>query len=669
MGIQEHNEPASVILEWIIQSKYLPEGEILKLALESAVRMTESSVGYIHLLDENHIAQEFYTGSEEDFRNTHFTTHESISVFEKAEIRLVLGVGNKAVPYDESDKKVLVFVGNEVWQIIFRKRMEEDLRRREEQLHDAQDLAQIASWEFDLSKQKFTYSPQFPKILNVDPNTIPDGRHMLFARIPANDSQLRKHIEEMFLGHLLDGENEISIEMLGKEHHLHLRYKTLKDEDHIPNFVYGTIQDVTEQKKSELKIQHSEWNLRSIIECSPNGILILKGRKIQFANRASAKLLETHLFDLLDKDIARVIPVSELKSFRDFLSELEEASSLGRLLERNVRLKSGKKRWLGIWTIEIMYDGDVANLVHLIDLSRQKEQELQLLQSEKLATIGQLAAGVAHEINNPVAFIRSNLECMVQYQKSLETFFDLFLKLQNTKETPEFVKLWNELKAVYSENDMEQILSDMRSLASESLEGAKRVSEIVLEIKSFAHVEKEEGPDDFIINDVVRSSLNWIWNKIKYDCDVNLKLAPNLPTVQGRSQQIGQVLLNVLLNAAHAIEERKRKDPVFATSSGKPGKIEIETSIVKSAFDSGADGILITIEDNGIGIPKEVANQIFDPFFTTKEVGEGTGLGLSISVDIIKKQGGRIFVESDPYKFTKFSIMLVTKSEKVVNKE
>jgi len=113
-----------------------------------------------------------------------------------------------------------------------------------------------------------------------------------------------------------------------------------------------------------------------------------------------------------------------------------------------------------------------------------------------------------------------------------------------------------------------------------------------------------------------------------------------------------------MMNASHAIEERKKKDPSFAGTSGKPGCIEVETRLLESAFDDGRSGILITIQDNGIGIPAEISSKIFDPFFTTKEVGEGTGLGLSISVDIIKKQGGRIFVESEPFRFTKFSNVL-----------
>ncbi len=664
MATEITNKNPAVALDWIIQSNYLPEKEILRLSLDSAVRMTESKIGYIHLLDENRVSQEIHTSSEEEFRRTIFTKHESVSILEKGQVRLVLGVGNKEIPYDESDQKVLFFVGNEVWQIILRKRIEADLKRREEQLHDAQDLAQMASWEIDLLKDTFNHSPQYPLILQAPPKDETDGRELLISKIPKKDKETIALLKRMFNGELEDGDHEIWIQNGEYLQYLHIRCRTVTDDSDKPIFVFGTIQDITKQKQSELKIQHSEWNLRSIVECSPNGILILRGRKILFANRSCARLLDVDLNEILNQDIIRALPKSEIKSFRNLINELETFSSSGRVLEKHVLLKSGQKRWIGIWSIEIIYDGDVSKLIHLIDLSRMKEAELQLLQSEKLATIGQLAAGVAHEINNPVAYVRSNLESLKQYHKILDRFFMKFKEMESKDASEaEFASAWKDLKGIYKEEDLDFIFEDMKSLASESLDGTKRVSNIVLEIKSFAHVEKQEGPENFVINDVLRSSLNWVWNKIKYDCEVDLKLTPNLPQVRGKSQQIGQVILNLLMNSSQAIEQRKKKDPNFAEFNGKPGKITIITQSIESAFDDGRGGILITIEDNGIGIPPEIASKIFDPFFTTKEIGEGTGLGLSISVDIIKKQGGRIFVDSEPLKFTKFSIILAVATE------
>lgn len=651
---------AAVALDWIIHSHFLPQKDILTQALESAVRMTDSKFGYVHLLDRSEVVEEVYSGIESFPDDKEISTQEKVRISEGEEVQLVLFVGNKDKEYDASEKQVLVFIANEIWQILSRKKIEANLKKREEQLNDAQAMAQMASWELDIPKKIFSYSSQYPVILRANNGEVMDGMSMLSSKIPPKDKESKQLIQEMFNGQLDDGEHELWIQNTGNLQFLHLRCRTIKDSHGNPIQVYGTIQDITEQKQNQIKIQHSEWNLRSIVECSPNGILILRKRKILFGNRSAAKLLEVTLPDLVDKDLARLLPFSEIRAFRAITSELEQRSNDARTFEKQVQLKNGRKKWIGIWTIDIIYDGDIATLVHLFDLSRTKEAELQLLQSEKLATIGQLAAGVAHEINNPVAFVRSNLESLRQYHKIIEPFLKTFHQMTEINDPKEFFDKWNEAKGYFIEDEINSIFDDMKSLAKESLEGVKRVSEIVLEIKSFAHVEKQEGPEDFQINEVIRSSLNWIWNKIKYDCEVDLQLSPNLPLVRGKSQQIGQVLLNIMVNASHAIEERKKKDPSFAPEdSGKPGRLVVGSRLLPKAFEDGTEGIEITIQDNGIGIPAELVSKIFDPFFTTKEVGEGTGLGLSISVDIIKKQGGRISVESEPLKYTRFTIVLV----------
>nr|WP_281282571.1 ATP-binding protein [Leptospira ilyithenensis] len=157
---------------------------------------------------------------------------------------------------------------------------------------------------------------------------------------------------------------------------------------------------------------------------------------------------------------------------------------------------------------------------------------------------------------------------------------------------------------------------------------------------------------------MIRSAVNLIFNKIKYESEVIFSLQEELPFISCRPQELGQVLINLLANAGQAIEEKKEKGLFPEGIKERPGKIEISTNIKKSIFPNGSDAIEISLKDNGIGIPEDALSRIFDPFFTTKEIGVGTGLGLSISMDIIRKHQGHIDVESVKCQGTTFHIYL-----------
>ena len=248
----------------------------------------------------------------------------------------------------------------------------------------------------------------------------------------------------------------------------------------------------------------------------------------------------------------------------------------------------------------------------------------QLYQAEKLASIGQLAAGVAHEINNPIGFIRSNLSTAQQYVGTLERLAVL-MKAGNMAQ----------FQAAWQAADMEFVAEDFAALLGESVEGADRVAKIVSDLKGFSNVDQAEE-EVVDLNDNLRFACNVLAGQIRDKAELILELGV-LPKTLCLPGHLNQVFLNLLLNAAQAITDR--------------GRIEVRSEVAGSE-------IRIRISDNGCGIPEGNLDRIFDPFFTTRQVGSGTGLGLTVCRDIVQAHGGRIEVESRVGAGTTFTLYL-----------
>jgi len=277
------------------------------------------------------------------------------------------------------------------------------------------------------------------------------------------------------------------------------------------------------------------------------------------------------------------------------------------------------------------------------DLRREKEEQValnkqlseaqdQLLQSEKMASIGQLAAGVAHEINNPVGYINSNITTLESYIRDLIRLVDAY---EQGLQQDEVAKIKDEI-------DLDYLKEDLDALLRESQEGIVRVKQIVQDLKDFSHVDESEW-QWADLHRGIDSTLNIVNNEIKYKAEVTKEYG-DLPQVECIISQINQVVMNLLVNAAHAIEER--------------GTIVIRTGTEN-------EGVWIEIEDSGSGMSEETAGRIFDPFYTTKPVGSGTGLGLSLSYGIIQRHNGTIDVKSELGKGTTFRIWLPIEQQQV----
>ena len=259
-----------------------------------------------------------------------------------------------------------------------------------------------------------------------------------------------------------------------------------------------------------------------------------------------------------------------------------------------------------------------------------------MLQQEKMASIGQLAAGVAHEINNPMGFIISNLNTLGKYAGKLTGFVGfqgeaierLSLESGSTEVAREIEDRKRGLKITY-------VIGDLDHLIGESLEGAERVKKIVQELKSFSRLDESEQKVANL-NEGLESTINIVWNELKFKAELKKEYG-EIPATLCNPGQLNQVFMNLLVNASQAIEN-------FGVIT------------VRTANDDRF--IRVSVSDTGCGIAADKIERVFDPFYTTKEVGKGTGLGLSIVYDIVKKHDGEIQVESEPGRGTTFTVML-----------
>lgn len=281
-------------------------------------------------------------------------------------------------------------------------------------------------------------------------------------------------------------------------------------------------------------------------------------------------------------------------------------------------------------------------------LKRLEETQTQMLQSEKMASIGQLAAGVAHEINNPTGFVSSNLKTLKDYQEDISGLIGKYQEIiekaqgeiDNNQLPKEIQSVVQEVVELEKDIDIEFLMEDISDLIGDCREGTDRIKKIVMDLKDFAHP-GEDKVQSIDINKGLDSTLNVVNNEVKYKATVHKKYG-DIPTIKGYPQQLNQVFMNILVNAAQAID--------------KKGEIYLETAL------DGND-VVITISDTGCGISEDNLSKIFDPFFTTKDVGKGTGLGMNIAYNIIQKHNGKVDVTSKVGEGTQFTIKIPSERE------
>lgn len=279
-----------------------------------------------------------------------------------------------------------------------------------------------------------------------------------------------------------------------------------------------------------------------------------------------------------------------------------------------------------------------------------EQQARQLIQSEKMAAIGLLAAGVAHEINNPIAFVDSNLNTLKKYAVRITELIDHYARLESSVDQGEQAQaaaMLGPIRVFKKTRKIDFVLRDMVALTEESLDGVNRVKGIVRDLKTFSRADQDEI-SSIDVNETLDSAINIIRNELKHKARI-IRDYSDLPPIECSPQRISQVFLNLLVNAAQAIES----DGIVMVASRYLQDNENQPG------ESGRVEVIVT--DNGRGIEQEQVAHIFDPFFTTKAVGNGVGLGLSIAYDIVKAHAGTIRVESEPNKGSIFTVTLPVK--------
>ncbi|MDO8439122.1 MAG: ATP-binding protein [Telluria sp.] len=440
--------------------------------------------------------------------------------------------------------------------------------------------------------------------------------------------------------------------------------------------------DVQHEQQVEDALEQTLSQLRATLESTGNGILVLDWHgKITSMNRLCSTMWRIPEDLLLARDDNAIFEflsgsVLEAERCRSRLQEVvdrNEAEDLFRLHDGRVFECKSRPQYLGERIIGRVFGyTDITErqlaeealrqsrdqleervLARTVDLQRAnatlqtekaRQEELinklgeaqsQLLQSEKMASIGVLAAGVAHEINNPVGFVNSNLGTLQRYSQDMFSLLDAYEAREASLSPAE----QQEIKQLKEEVDAAYLREDFGNLLAESLEGLDRVKRIVKDMKDFSHVDGG-GRQHANLETGLDSTLNVVWNEIKYKAEV-IKEYGLIPSIECFPSQLNQVFMNLLINAAHAIDER--------------GSITVRT---------GHDGkhVWIEVEDTGKGIAPGHLSRIFEPFFTTKPVGQGTGLGLSLSYGIVQKHGGLIEVRSELGVGTVFKVLLPQQS-------
>ncbi|MBI4665387.1 MAG: PAS domain S-box protein [Nitrospinae bacterium] len=374
------------------------------------------------------------------------------------------------------------------------------------------------------------------------------------------------------------------------------------------------LRDITEAKLARTRLRESEEKFRIISESANDALIMVNQRwEVSYWNRAAERIfgwpagevVGAQLFGLLLPSANR----ADDNRVSGLFSQTGEGPQYGKTVELAVSRRDGMV-FPAEFSWSILRAGDGWNAIGVVrDVSeRKKKMEELMLQSEKMAIIGQVAAGVAHEINNPLGFVYSN---QAWIERNCVAAFDLMGE-EGGVITPEIKTRILRLK------------ESLREVMAESAEGLKRIMKIVQDLKTFSHPSGEMWELSDIIT-IVNSALNMMRHEIKYRADINCEYGP-ARMVECVPAQLGQVFMNILLNAAQAMDAR--------------GVITIRTSA-----ENG--GVVVEIRDTGKGIQPEHLNRIFDPFFTIKPAGVGTGLGLALSREIINRHHGTISAESE----------------------
>jgi len=511
----------------------------------------------------------------------------------------------------------------------------------------------------DAQSKVVTVNPEFSRIWGVSSNEV-NGR--LLERVLPLELLESGGVGEVLsqvaegrsvaprIGRVSDGE--------GGMRAFDVRAKRLDD-----GMLLLVLSDLTEVELLSKQVADLQRYNENIIQNMNSALLVVDlDGCITYANPTAEHILDTEPGGLRGRPVWEWFP--DVPREEVLISRTLEENARFRGAETVITRASGRIVPIGI-SCAPMSDRDGTRLGAVAifqDLTEMKQLQRQVLQTEKMASIGQLAAGVAHEINNPMGFIHANLCQMSEYLDDLAKVWDRVEALRKTVQSlhpplpgqggsalaasasvpEEIQRATGELDVVIDKVEADFLISDFGKAVRESLEGSERIRHIVQDLRAFSHQDTAELVKSDL-NQCLDSTANIVWTMMKHSVSLT-KQYDELPPVYCFPMQLKQVFMNLIVNAYQAIEAK-------LGGEGGRGEIRLRTEL-------RGDAIAILVTDNGTGIGPDALDRIFDPFFTTKEVGVGTGLGLSTSFSIVRRHGGTIRVESTEGEGSSFEVRL-----------
>jgi len=450
-------------------------------------------------------------------------------------------------------------------------------------------------------------------------------------------------------GQSMYNHEEKGLDSEGNETHVLTTKVLLRDGNQQVFGIAGVGRDISSYKKLEKDLREAEQKYRGIFDMAVVGIFqsAPEGRFLS----VNPTMASTLRYDSPEDMITSITDITQQfyvdPKSRDQLISLLRKSGVLQNFECEVYCKDGTKIWLAISAVEIHENDVVVRYEGMCeDITERNLLRDQLLQAQKLESVGQLAAGIAHEINTPTQYIGDNTRFLKDAFKDLKSLLASYERLMSAaKNNTLSSKTVAEIEATIKSTDSEYLLEEIPRAIEQTLEGVTRVATLVSAMKEFSHPDtKEKVPLD--LNRSINSTITVARNEWKYVSDLETDFDSTLPMISCLPGEFNQVILNLIVNASHAIAE--------ATKNGGPvkGKITVQTR-------NRAEWAEIRIQDTGTGIPEKVRARIFDPFFTTKEIGKGTGQGLAIARSVVvDKHGGSIHFETEEGKGTTFVVRL-----------
>ncbi len=530
-----------------------------------------------------------------------------------------------------------------------RKKLENELREAEQKYRGIFDKAVIGIFQSTPEGSFLSVNPSMAFTFGYDSPeemtaSITDMTQHFFAKP-------KRGVEFMLVMDRIGGVKNFECEAIRKDGSLvwiAMSIRAIRQNGIVSRYE-GMCEDITERKEMESTLRETEKKYRGIFDSSIVGIFqsTQEGRFLS----VNSSLTNTLLYESPEDMIASITDIAsqlyvDSKRRTEFASLMVTVGAVQNF-ECEVYCKNGAKVWLAINAVNIRENGVSVRYEGMCeDITERIRLREQLLQAQKLESVGQLAAGIAHEINTPTQYIGDNTRFLKEAFQDLKSLLANYERLLSAaKDNTLSNETVQEIEAAVKSTDAGYLLEEIPKAIDQSLEGVSRVAALVNAMKEFSHPDtKEKTLLD--LNHAIGSTITVARNEWKYVADMETEFDPSLPMVSCLPGEFNQVILNLIVNAAHAIGD------VIKKGGPEKGKIKVQTSHCIAWAE-------IRIQDTGSGIPKDVQSRIFDPFFTTKEIGKGTGQGLAIARSVVVgKHGGTIHFETEEGKGTTFIIRL-----------